>query len=461
MAVTKREYNLSAYWNSNDLLDVLETALADVGFHAATQSGTILTFTNTSGTAISGQRGRRYLVKQSSTNGSGQYATFDILRNSTTGAVSAVTLVNGGKNYAATNTITIAGADIGGVTPTDNITITVSTVSGNQGSTTTWYDKDTSSPYTWGVCCVNNNETKKMGQTYYSFHIPANPTFNAQLYIRSGAGFQSTTNVFNGVSGLDWFSTASPVTTTQQSFSQVIARSNSTPIRLVTFQSGIDTNFVVFQFSDVDKYGDVFRDPFILSKYNTATQPWDLDDCFTGGIYSIGKLNQTSTSDCQIYSTIALAPVGKRQAEYGYAPCTQGTYANYRGLWGIYESVYGRRVSSVALFAQGIYNRTLHDGTHDTLEYNPVITGIPICNTMLPVPFYMPSDFGITEVAGTNTIAHRDIIRTGSTAQWRVLQYANNQESVAVTFATQVNATKTPNLTPSNSSIAFVCRVVD
>jgi hypothetical protein len=438
----------------------MESALADVGFHAPTQTGSILTFTNTAGTVIAGQVGRRYLVKQSATNGSGLYATFDVLRNSTTGAVAAVTLVRGGRGYANTNTITIAGADIGGVTPTDNITVTVSTVSGAQGSTTTWFDKDTAAPYTWGVCCVNNNEAKKLGQTFYSFHVPANPTFTPSIFIRAGAGFQSTTNVFLGVTGLDWFSVNTPNNTTQQHFSQVVARSNATPLRLVTYQSGVDSNFVVFQFSDVQKYGDVFRDPFILSKYNSATQPWDLDDCFTGGIYSLGKINQSSTSDCQVYSTIALAPLGKRQAEFGYASPTQGTYAVYRGLFGIYESVYGRRISGASLFAQGIYNRTLHDGNHDSLEYNPIITGIPICNAMVPVPLYMPADFGVTEVIGTNTIAHRDLIKVGSTTEWRVIQYANNQEAVAITFATQVSV-KLPSLPPFMTSIAFVAKVTD
>lgn len=460
MAITKREYNLSAYWNSNDLLDILETALADVGFHAPTQTGSILTFTNTAGTTISTAVGRRYLVKQSATSGSGVNATFDVVRNTTTGAISTITLVRGGKNYSDGNTITIAGADIGGTTPTDNVTVTVSTVSGAQGSTTTWFDKDTANPYTWGVCCVNNDENKKLGQTFYSFYIPANPTLNPSLYIRAGSGFQSTTNVFLGVSGLDWFSTASPVTTTQQHFSQVISRSNSTPIRLVTFQSGIDPNFVVFQFSDIEKYGDVYRDPFILSKYNSATQPWDLDDCFTGGIYSIGKINQTNTSDCQIFSTIALATLGKRQSEYGYTSPLQGTYANYRGLWGIYESNYGKRVSGANAFAQGIYNRTIHDGNHDSLEYNPVITGIPICNLMIPVPYFMPTDFGITEVFGTNTIAHRDIIKVGSTTEWRILQYANNQEAITIAFTT-TTAAKLPSLIPYMTSIAFVCKITD
>jgi len=71
MAVTKREYTIAAYWNSNDVLDTLQTALADVGYHAAAQTGTILTFTNTAGTTLSGQKGFRYLVKQSATSGSG------------------------------------------------------------------------------------------------------------------------------------------------------------------------------------------------------------------------------------------------------------------------------------------------------------------------------------------------------------------------------------------------------
>ena len=443
MAVTRREYNLSAHWNSNELLDVLETALADVGFHAATQSGTILTFTNTAGTTILWQKGRRYLVKQSATSGSGLYATFDVLRNAATGAVATVTLVNGGKSYAGTNTITIAGADIGGTTPTDNITITVSTVSGAQGSTTTWYDKDTASPYTWGVCCVNNDETKKMGQTYYSFYTPANPTTNPTLYIKSGAGFQSTTNVFTGVSTLDFINNAP--TSSNAVLSTVVSRTNRTPIRLITYQSGIDSNFVVFQFSDVEKYGDVFRDPFILSKYNTATQPWDLNDCFTGAVYNIGRIS-VSGLESLIQITSLLGNLPKRGGEWGY---TGWSATAVRTIFANYESVFGKRMTTSTSGANTlypvIYQRTLFDLVHEPLEYNPVITGIPICHTMIPVPYYMPADFGITEVVGTNTIAFRDIIDVGATTEWRVLQYGNNL-SAASNY---------------NSSMAFVAKITD
>jgi hypothetical protein len=438
MAVTRREYNLSPYWNSDELLDVLETALADVGFHAPTQSGTILTFTNTAGTTILGQKGRRYLVKQSATSGSGLYATFDVLRNAATGAVATVTLVNGGKSYAGTNTITIAGADIGGTTPTDNITITVSTVSGAQGSTTTWYDKDTASPYTWGVCCVNNDETKKMGQTYYSFYTPANPTTNPTLYIKSGAGFQSTTNVFTGVSTLDFINNAP--TSSNAVLTLVISRTNRTPIRLITYQSGIDSNFVVFQFSDVEKYGDVFRDPFILSKYNTATQPWDLNDCFTGAVYNISRTTTGADAIVSITSQVGLS--GRRSGEWGYI----GGLSASRVLTSNYESSFGKRMttSGASVLNQSIYLRTVFDLVHEPLEFNPVITGIPICAAIIPVSYYIPDDFGITEVVGTNTIAFRDIIEVGDTTEWKVLQYGNN--IVATTY---------------NSSMAFVAKITD
>jgi hypothetical protein len=447
MAVVRRDYTLNEYWNSNDVLNMLEQALADVGFHAPTQTGSILTFTNTAGTAIVGERGKRYLVRQSATNGSGQYATFDVLRNNTTGAISAVTLVRGGKGYSGTNTLTIAGADIGGVTPTDNITITVSTVSGAQGSTTTWFDKDTASPYTWGVCCVNNDETKKMGQTYYSFQVPAiaATSLNITMSIKSGPGFQSSTNVFNGITGGVDFINSGP-NATNAIFSQVIARTNRSPLRLLTFQSGIDPNFVVFQFSDVEKYGDAFRDPFIISKYNTATQPWDLDDCYTGAVYNVGRTQASNTVEAQINFSINANQFPKRCGEWGYTGYLAGG-TGARTMLGGYESTFGRRLtgSTTAITSSlpTIYQRTLVDLIHE-IEYNPVITGIPINNTMIPCPYYIPADFGITEVVGTNTIATRDIVKTGSTTEWRVLQYANNL-----------------NVATYNSAIAFVAKITD
>jgi hypothetical protein len=438
MAVTVRTYDVNAgagFWNSNDVLNTLQTALSDVGFHAAAQTGTILTFTNSGGGTIPSQKGKRYLVKQSATSGTGVYAVFDVFRNADTGAVAAVTLVNGGENYAATNTVTIAGADIGGVTPTDNITVTVSTVSGSQGSTTTWYDVDTASPATWAVCCVNIDKTKKLGQTYYSFHIPGNTTSISSpvtLYISAGPSFQTTTNVFNGVSGIDYVSSA-PNNTTTQRYSQVISKSNANPLRLITYQSGVDTKFVVFQFADVTNYGDLYRDPFVLSNYNTATQPWSLDECYTAGVYAFARSQASNTYDCSIYSILYNNTIPKRQGEWGYTGLTSGNYGVRYNI-GYWESMHGKRFNSAATTGivssyPTIYQRSLMDIVQSNLEYNPVITGLPINNTFLPVPYFMPSDFGITEVLGTNTISFNDLISVGATTKWKVIQFANNISS--------------------------------
>lgn len=449
MAVTMRTYDISANWNSDDVLNALQTALSDVGFHSAAQTGTILTFTNSAGTTLVGQKGKRYLVTQSATSGSGLYCTFDIFRHAHTGAISAVTLVNGGKNYAGTNTITIAGTSIGGATPTDDVTITVSTVSGSQGTASTWYDVDAAVPPTWGVACVNMDETKKMGQTYYSFYVPSVTTAlssGVTLYIKSGAGFQSATNVFNGVLGLDYGIGSAPATAANASYSQVIAKSNANPLRLITYQSGVDTKFVVFQFADVQIYGDLYRPPFVLSNYNSGTQPWSLDDCFTGGIYELGKNANFNTYDTSVYSLINMSPLGKRQGEFGYGSSQGATTVRYN--IGYYESVHGKRfnIPATGPISQypTIYQRTVMDLAHSSLEYNPVITGLPINNTFLPVPYFMPNDFGVTEVIGTNTIAYNDLISVGVTTKWKVIQYANN--ILALTY---------------NSSMAFVAKTVD
>lgn len=454
MAVTVRTYQVNSgnpLWTGADVLNTLQTALGDIGYHAAAQTGTILTFTNSAGTTVAAHKGKRFLVRQFSTSGSGQYATFDIVRNPDTGAIGTVTLVNGGINYAGTNTLLIKGSQIGGVDTTDDVTITVSTVSGSQGSTTTWYDVDAATPATWGVCCVTLDQTKKMGQTFYSFYIPAitAPTQSPTLYIKSWPSWQSTTNVCNGVAGLDYYTTNAPATTTQQAFSQVIASSNAVPLTLTVYQSAIDTKFAIFQFSEQTKYGKLYRWPFFLSNYNqTVTQPWSLDDCYTGGVYTILKAQVSSTYDALVGVQLAGGTMGKRQGEWGYHGI-QTTYAGNQSINGYYESIYGRRmlgstVTNIPITYPVIYQRTNNDLIHFGVEYNPVITGLPICHTMVPCPYFMPADFGLTEIVAANAIEYGDQVAVGATTKWTVIQFGNNQ--AAATY---------------NSTIAFVAKTTD
>lgn len=75
-------------------------------------------------------------VTQSSTSGSGRGAVFSVTipqRSTAPAAYSVVTVTDGGTGYAAADTITISGANLGGTSPTNDLTITVGNVDGVVG----------------------------------------------------------------------------------------------------------------------------------------------------------------------------------------------------------------------------------------------------------------------------------------------------------------------------------------
>jgi len=89
-------------------------------------NGKILTFTRNNGTTLASKPNRVYTGVATTTTSDGVGATFTVTRNSS-GAISAVTIVNGGYKYASGNTLRILGSTIGGVNVADDIVITVST----------------------------------------------------------------------------------------------------------------------------------------------------------------------------------------------------------------------------------------------------------------------------------------------------------------------------------------------
>jgi len=90
--------------------------------------GAVLTFDVA---AINSEAGKTYSgVEGTPVGGSGSNITFNVVRDGT-GAVSSATINVGGIGYAVNDSITIAGNLIGGSAPTDNITITINTVTPN------------------------------------------------------------------------------------------------------------------------------------------------------------------------------------------------------------------------------------------------------------------------------------------------------------------------------------------
>lgn len=85
--------------------------------------GAILTFTEGTGTTILAEADQTYTAVAVDLGD----ATFTVTRDAA-GAIASVTLVDAGSGYDASDVITIDGANIGGVTVTDDLTITVDTV---------------------------------------------------------------------------------------------------------------------------------------------------------------------------------------------------------------------------------------------------------------------------------------------------------------------------------------------
>ena len=89
------------------------------------QDGTIVTFVPT-GSTIVGEANADYGSSVSASGGSGSGATFSVTRDAQ--GVSAVQVTDGGYGYEAQETLVIAGTDVGGSSPADDITLTVDSV---------------------------------------------------------------------------------------------------------------------------------------------------------------------------------------------------------------------------------------------------------------------------------------------------------------------------------------------
>ena len=83
--------------------------------------------TTFSGTAVSGAANQTY-PSALATGGTGTGLTFTVTRNAS-GAVSAVTVSNGGADYVSGQVVSIAGNLVGGAAPTNNISVTLGATS--------------------------------------------------------------------------------------------------------------------------------------------------------------------------------------------------------------------------------------------------------------------------------------------------------------------------------------------
>lgn len=91
--------------------------------------GTLAGLGTPTASTIGGEAGNTYTAVATTSDGDGTGATLTIVRNGS-GAVSTVTIVAAGSGYKVGDVITVAGTAIGGAAPADNLTATVTALTG-------------------------------------------------------------------------------------------------------------------------------------------------------------------------------------------------------------------------------------------------------------------------------------------------------------------------------------------
>jgi hypothetical protein len=90
------------------------------------------------GTTLSGEANATYSGVASTSSGAGTGATFDVTRDGS-GDIATITAVTLGSGYTINEVLTIDGANIGGASGTDNVTLTLSAVEDNFSTSNTNY----------------------------------------------------------------------------------------------------------------------------------------------------------------------------------------------------------------------------------------------------------------------------------------------------------------------------------
>lgn len=163
--------------------------------------GALVNVSVLSKTVIAGEANTTYTTVPSTTDGAGTGATFTIIRG-TFGDVSAVSVSPGaaGLKYKSGDTITIAGNLVGGSTPADNITLTVTSASANieyevykkvlNGSNIDYIvvETDQISLFANGEQIVKNNDYNSI----YTISTASAWSFRYLLDLGDGNGYQLT-----------------------------------------------------------------------------------------------------------------------------------------------------------------------------------------------------------------------------------------------------------------------------
>ena len=399
------------------------------------------------------------------------------------GYICAITINSIGSGWTNDAVFTIPGEEIGGVPTLNDVTFGVNAdeTSSNAydgtpsisvttlGSGSNFYQKHPQGYY--GILRLEHDAAKTFGTTYYGFGMDPNNDY--KLTITNGSNWEylnrlglekiwdgSDSTAFGqyaGSAGLDYQSSYSYLRrdNDNDSYWKVIDyASSSTPtayplsIRVYRAQAPQDTDFAIIQFTQtingiIQPYGT-----FTIAKGNQhGSGVYDLDYVFQDAvttIYSNGTRGITLNYDgCQkYYYGAALEPVSTnskaRAATYGYLR-NGASYNSDPNLYTVFDCNIDTNNSSVANRVMTYYRNSAYDqyssnAVSASANYYKPIKGIPICNQVLPVPYYLPDDFVMLQVATTPGLV---AFRTGDTVT--VTAGVEEYEIIVASYQSQQN----------------------
>ncbi len=396
------------------------------------------------------------------------------------GTLKNITIHSIGTGWSDDEVFTIPGELVGGTATTGDIRFGVTTpeTSSNAydgiasikvttlGGGSNFYQK--SGVGAFAILNVENDATKKYGNTFYSVYLEGTATTQWRLRFQSGNGWEflnrkgtsSTLTTpstewgdFTGYMGLDRQNT----TLSSNVYDYDISTSSTPtayPMQIRTFraQAPQDTDFAVIQFTQTIN-GKI--EPFAAFNFHVGdgygNNVFDLDEVFLAGIteYTLANTQglriKTSvpcySSGHAAYTSATREPLDEycqgRTAYYGYL---RGGGYGYSNPHQIYDDYYNNIKEEDANLAVMYYRNSTYDKYHDmsvssAADYYKPIKTIPISQKMIPCPYYIPDDFVLLQVATTPGLTEfrpGDTVTVSGSEIYEIIQasYQTQQEGL-------------------------------
>ena len=418
----------------------------------------------------------------------------------------AITINSIGSGWTDDAVFTIPGEEIGGVATTNDVTFGVNAdeTSNNAydgicsigvtdlGSGSNFYQKHPSGFY--AIANVEHDAAKAFGTTYYGFGM--NPDNDYKLTITSGCQWDylnrpgihykigTDDNIafgtYGGKTGVDRQGIYSYVRMEEGQdtyWREINYATSATPtayplsIRVYRAQAPQDSDFAIIQFTQtingvIQPYGT-----FTIAKGSQhGAGVYDLDHVFQDAVMIVGTATRTiqfiyGNTQYNYYSGItepADSNTKTRAASYGYMrdgeqdndygiqttsfTCNIDTDNGTTQTSSSIKTYYRNSTYDSYTYTDSTYGTTTNAMSSSADYYKP-IKGLPISSAVLPIPYYLPDDFVMLQVATTPGLV---AFRTGDTV---TISGSEIYEIIMASYESQQNGLDNVN---NNSTIGML-----